>query len=332
VRRIAFIGDSFLEEGAAAPVSVETERVIGRSDVEVLNLGVSATGPDEYYDRLRGVALPLGASHCCLFIFAGNDFVSPERTLASCGGIAAVEPRPSLLTSLGCAGWNHLLTNNRRPVIEAWLSGTTLGRDEQARHRVLRQATDEQIRQMLMQASGLDPASRKRLASCLGRDDIGGLFKILREPDDGRFRSYYLQAALAAASQTDWTWEPNSDAVAWEWTQRAARLCRSRNVSLTIVVIPEAFQVDDRMREHWLPLADMRRGTAPCRDAAQSFIRRARADSLDVVDLHDVLQGTRGTYLNLDGHWSTYGVKLVAGVLAKHLMANGTFSRSASQK
>jgi hypothetical protein len=101
---------------------------------------------------------------------------------------------------------------------------------------------------------------------------------------------------------------------------------------LTIVVIPEAFQVDDRMREQWLPLADMRRCTVPCRDAAQGFIGRARADSLDVVDLHDVLQRTRGTYLNLDGHWSSDGVKLVAGVLAKHLMAGPTISRPVSQE
>lgn len=332
IRRIAFIGDSFLEEGAAVPVSIETERAIGRSDVEVLNLGVSATGPDEYYDRLRGVALPLGISHCCLFIFAGNDFVSPERTLASFGGIAAVEPRPSLLTTLGCAGWNHLLTNNRRPVIEAWISGTPLSRDEQSRHRILRQATDQQIRQMLLYANGLDQASQSRLAARLARDDIGGVFEMLRDPDEGRYRSYYLEAALAAASQPDWTWEPNSEEVAWEWTQRAARLCRRRNIALTIVVIPEAFQVDDRMREQWLPLADMRRCTAPCRDAAQSFIRRARADALDVVDLGEALQGTRGTYLNLDGHWSAAGVKLVAGVLANHLLATVPPSPEAVQE
>ena len=325
-RRIAFIGDSFLEEGAAIPLSTQTEQTIGRSDVEVLNLGVSATGPDEYYDRLAGVALRLGASHCCLFIFAGNDFVSPERTLASFAGIAAVEPRPSLLTSLGCGAWNHLLTNNRRPVIEAWMSGTTLSRDEQERQRILHPATNDQIRQMLLQATGLDPASRARLASRLARDDIGGLFNMLREPDDGRFRSYYLSAALVAAASVDWKWELNSDEIAWHWTERAARLCRSRNIPLTVVVIPEAFQVDDRMREQWLPLADMRHCTAACRDAARSFVGRARAKSLDVVDLTDELQGTRGTYLNLDGHWSAAGVELVARVLAKHLIAAGARS------
>jgi hypothetical protein len=321
--RIAFIGDSFLEEGAAVPVSLQTEQMIGRSDVEILNLGVSATGPDEYYDRLRGVALPLGVSHCCLFIFAGNDFVSSDRTLASFAGIAAVEPRPSLLTSLGCGAWNHLLTNNRRPVIEAWMSGATLSRDEQARHRVLRQVTNDQIRQMLLQTTGLEPASRARLSARLVRDDIGGLFDMLRNPDDGKFRSYYLSAALVAAASADWKWEPNSDEIAWQWTERAARLCRRRGVHFTVVVIPEAFQVDDRMCEQWLPLANMRHCTATCRDAARSFVDRARANSLDVIDLSDQLQGTRGTYLNLDGHWSAGGVELVARVLAKHVMPAG---------
>jgi 16S rRNA G1207 methylase RsmC len=142
---------------------------------------------------------------------------------------------------------------------------------------------------------------------------------MFRDPDGGKFRSYYLSAALVAAASADWKWEPNSDEIAWQWTERAAGLCRSRNIPLTVVVIPEAFQVDDRMYEQWLPLADMRRCTGACRDAALSFVRRARANSLDVVDLHDELQGTRGTYLNLDGHWSAAGVDLVARVLAKHM-------------
>jgi hypothetical protein len=185
---------------------------------------------------------------------------------------------------------------------------------------------------MLLQAAGLEPASRQQLSLRLARDEIGSLLNMLRDPDDGKFRSYYLSAALAAASVAGWTWEPNSDEVAWHWTQRAARLCRIRNIPLTVVVIPEAFQVDDRMREQWLPLADMRQCTAPCRDAARSFVGRARANSLDVVDLHDELQGTRGTYLNLDGHWSDDGVKLVARVLAKHVTAAGVPARESVQE
>jgi hypothetical protein len=328
--RIAFIGDSFLEEGAAIPVSVATERRIGRPDVEVVNLGVSATGPDEYYDRLRGVAIPLGATHCCWFVFAGNDFVSPPRTLKSFGGIAAVSPRPSLLTSVGLAGWNHLLTNRYRPVMQAWLSGATLAVEERNRHQMLRRASDAEMRQMLVGAAGLDAAAASRLDSRLEQESARSFFQMVREPDEGKYRSYYLAAALTAAGNDEYAMDPNSDEIAWRWTAQAAESCRARNIGFTVVVIPEAFQADDRMREQWLPLADMRRVMAPCRDAAESFVRRARGASVEVIDLHGELAGTRGTYLNLDGHWSAEGVSRVSELLADRL--TGTTAASGVPK
>lgn len=330
-RRIAFIGDSFLEEGAAIPVSYKTERKIGRADVEVINLGVSATGPDEYYDRLCRVAIPLGATHCCWFIFAGNDFVSPSRTLRSFGGVAAVDPRPSLLTSAGLSGWNHLLTNRYRPVIQAWFSGAALAVEERSRFQLLQHATDADMRQMLVGAAGLEPEAARRLAARLEEVQAREFFRMLREPDEGKYRSYYLSPALTAAGNDTYTWEPNSDEIAWWWTMRAADFCRARNIGFTVVVIPEAFQVDDRMREQWLPLADMRRVTAPCREAAEAFVRRARGESLDVVDLHEELSGTRGTYLNLDGHWSEAGVDRVSERISRQLTTAESINMPSNQ-
>ena len=60
--RIAFIGDSFLDEGIGASLSLVTEKLLDRADVEVVNLGVSATSPDEYFYRAAHVALPLEAT------------------------------------------------------------------------------------------------------------------------------------------------------------------------------------------------------------------------------------------------------------------------------
>src|SRR5262249_30301960 len=99
--RIAFLGASLLDKSSTIPVSLATERLLGRSDVEVLNLGVSATQPDEYYYRARSIALPLGARHCVLFLYEGNDLAQgDEITLPSLLGIAAVYPRESVLSLL----------------------------------------------------------------------------------------------------------------------------------------------------------------------------------------------------------------------------------------
>lgn len=317
-RRVAFIGDSFLEEGADQPVSMVTEDKIDSPHLQIVNLGVSATGPDEYFERIRSLSTPLGVSHCYLFLFAGNDFVSPARTLPTYAGVASVEPRPAWLRTLGLAGWNFALTNHQRPVIQAWIEGGQLARDEQQRAAALSQATDDEMRIMLLSASGMQSAAYTRLESVLKQPEMARLFDVFRHPDEGKFRSYYLSAALSAAADASWTWEPNTERVAWEWTELASRYCAQQKIGLSIVLIPEAFQIDDRMWDQWRPLADMRRCTAPCRVAAARFLKQAQLAKLDVIDLHQELLGLRGTYLNMDGHWSELGVEYVSELLAKH--------------
>src|SRR5690242_20970972 len=61
--RSVFVGDSFLEGGftrAALPARIE-ERLAaaGHTDIEAINLGVSATSPLQYYYRIKRVALDL---------------------------------------------------------------------------------------------------------------------------------------------------------------------------------------------------------------------------------------------------------------------------------
>ena len=203
-------------------------------------------------------------------------------------------------------------------MIQAWLQGASLAQEEAARAQILAQASDDEMRSMLLSASGLQAEARERFAQILRQERTAEFFQMLRQPDAGKFRSYYLTSAIRAAADEDWTWEQNSEIFAWEWTEQAVRYCQTRKIGLTIVVIPEAFQVDDRMRDQWLPLADLRKCTAPCRDAATRFVQRASAAELDVIDLQTTLQGQRGTYLNLDGHWSRLGVENVSTLLAKH--------------
>ena len=107
-------------------LSATVENRFGTQNVEVINLGVSATDPDEYYYRIRNIATKLDIDHCVLFLYAGNDFSAPARTLPTTAGIAAVYPRGSLLSSLGMHSLNHILTNKRRPVLQTWFSGGDL--------------------------------------------------------------------------------------------------------------------------------------------------------------------------------------------------------------
>ena len=321
VYRIGFIGDSFLEESTRTPLSVRVEDLLqaGYSQVEVLNLGVSATGPDEYFYRTRNIAIPLGCQRCVLFFYAGNDFVEPIRTLESDMGFAAVYPRGSVLTTVGLWGRGHVLTNERRPVLQAWLNSGNLQQRENQLHQVVTQSDDEMLRQALVNSIDVTFEERMRLADQLKGSEIPEFYKMLRQPDAGLFRSYYLSAALFAAATGDGAWESQPVDSAVFWVQQTNQLCRDKGVQLTLVVIPEAFQVDPRMQQQWAPVARMERVTKACRDAAEQFVDRAADAGLDVIDLQTVLEGVPGTYLNLDGHWSQDGVDLVADYLATRL-------------
>ena len=92
-----------------------------------------------------------------------------------------------------------------------------------------------------------------------------------------------------------------------------------RPTGLTLSSPVEAFQVDSRMVEQWMPLTDMRQVTHACRAAAKRFAVRAQADGIELLDLHETLQDKPGTYLNLDGHWSSKGVELVSEAISAAL-------------
>jgi hypothetical protein len=317
VRRIAFVGDSLLEESARVPLSLATERALGRRDVEILNLGVSGTQPDEYYYRTRSIALPLGASHCFVFLYEGNDLAQGQAiTLPSLLGIAAVYPRESVLSLLGLRGLNHAATNRLRPVVRLWGAAGELRREEQSLALEIARADDDRMPALL--ARLVRRADRERLEERLRGRDLRAFYAILRQPDQGLFRSYYLRAGLKALASEGRRGDV-TPAYAYRWVRRTRDLCRERGVRFSLVIVPEAFQVDERMREQWLPLTDMRELMAPERAAGAELARVCRGDGMDVVDLHDVLGGLSGTYLNLDGHWSSRGIEVVSMALAAHL-------------
>lgn len=317
--RIAFVGDSLLEESTSVPVSVATERLLGRSDLEIVNLGVSATQPDEYYYRARSIALPLGTRHCVLFLYEGNDLAQgSEITLPSLLGVAAVYPRESVLSLLGLTALNHAATNRLRPVIRIWGRAGELKADEESLALRIARAGDGEMPALL--ATLVRRADRERVLKRLRRLDLEPFYAMLRQSDLGLFRSYYLSAALKALAAGGRSGDV-TPAYAYRWVRRTRELCRARGVGFTLVIVPEAFQVDARMRELWLPLMDMRGLMAPERAASAELAKVCQGDGMDVLDLHAALAATPGTYLNPDGHWSALGVAVVARALADHLEA-----------
>jgi hypothetical protein len=288
-------------------------------DVEVINLGVSATGPDEYFYRLKNVALPLGASTCVMFVYLGNDLAADARTLPSYGGIAAVTPRQSWLTDCGLRGWNHLLTNNRRPVIEVWQTSGGLADHERQLHELMIGSPDEQAANVLLRFMNWGPIDLGAAEKRLRRPEMAPFYQMLREPDGGRFRSYFIEDGLWMAVSGVPPQVIDETGSVLHWLRQSAALCRSRGVDFRVVLIPDGFSVDPRMQEMWRPLAEMSQLTEPTKQAGLRIHKTLEAEQIPVTNLTTSLEGVAGAYLNLDGHWSEVGVQRAAEAVASQL-------------
>ncbi len=313
--RVVLVGDSFLEEGGARPLNLAMEDRVGGKELEVLNLGVSATAPDEYFYRTRNIALPLGATHVMMFIYAGNDFIE-KRTLRSFMGITATYPRDSLLSVFGLQALAHVSMNWRRPLLGAWGSAGQELDAERNLHGELIRSTPAQLVDRF--TTHVEESRRPVLRARLEQPGAQVFFEMLKNPDGGNFRSYFIWPALEAAAGMSPPPVNGEDFTAL-WVQRTGALCKASGVRFTAVLVPEAFSVDDRMVEQYAGVADLREWTRPKAEALQRLGRTVAGLGLDVVDLFGVLRGTRGSYLNMDGHWSPSGVDLVASALVQRL-------------
>ena len=319
VYRAAFIGDSFLEESVSRPLSVMVDDLLSHDVIESINLGVSGTSPDEYYYRIKNIALQLDIDHIFLFIYTGNDFIQ-NRTLISNYGITAVYPRDSLFSFLGLRSINHFFTNQKRPIIRAWNRAASLAKSENAKWEKIVNAPDSKIPEILADMFFFKGKDKKKIVDYLSGRELTSFYRILRHPDKNLFRSYYLKYALyyIVTGKRPFV----NDKYAYRWVYQSFQLAKKKSVHFTLVIIPEAFQVDKKMQKDWAPFMDMKHLSVRKRDAGNRLIKRARADGIRWIDLHQILGGKAGTYLDPDGHWSDNGNRIAAQAIATYLAEN----------
>jgi hypothetical protein len=321
--RMIFIGDSFLENGAAVPLPYRTEEFLkgqGRTSHELINLGVSATAPDEYYYRLKRVGLPLRPDHCVLLFTASNDFIE-EPTLLSYGGISATYPRWSFLQILGLNSLDHVISNGRRQVLRAWFKGGDLLKHELELREIFgKTASDGETEREYL--SFFPPNEQVQLKSVLDKSSAterSRFYEMLRHPDEAQFRSYYLNIATKVAMGLQAP-DPIPVGYSIRWVMAAFELCRKNGIKFTLMVIPEPLTVDSRMSGQYEAIADMKAYMKHTDVAVNQLVSHAVGAGVDVVDLRELMQQNPGAFLNMDGHWSQRGVDLVAGVMAERIV------------
>jgi len=315
VKRVIFLGDSFLEESTAVPLSLATEGRLNPG-IEIINLGVSCSAPDEYYYRMKNIALPLKPEHVFLFFYTGNDFFQKD-SLYSFFGVVATYPRESFFVKIGLKSLNHIITNSRRPVLVWWGTRGEANDLEQDIGRRFAGASDEKAEEILM--SFIEEKERDRLRKILAQKDMRPFYAMLRHPDQGLFRSFGLWIALDYMVGKPSYKSYISEAFSYSWVKRTYELCRKNNIRFTLVIAPYPFSVDKRMQKLWAPLTDMAELTRPIREATERLLLLAQKDGIGYINLTTLLKDYPGAFLNLDIHLSEKGVTVISDFLANYI-------------
>jgi len=334
--RSVFVGDSFLEGMfALSPLSELVAKdwaKDGVKDSEAINLGISATGPQQYYYRVKDVALRLQPDAILEMFYSGNDFISEEHSPWSLPPLIAERPEPSLLGAVA----PHL----------DWLIVNRLGLSEFGRgNKPIPNEFDtlnDVTKKPLAERTGLlvdhfrkyyyPELSKEALQEVLGRG--GATFWEPFERTDER-REYLMGWMLAniigwelvhldwpapmSAVEAERMVDPAEIAATASWLVDAAKLAAAQNVKFLLAVAPMA-SVDPHYVEFWKPWPRFFAQNLRREASRRALLVELRKRGLHPIDLAEDLQGVSDSYRLTDGHWTELGTAIVAKRVAAELV------------
>jgi SGNH hydrolase-like domain, acetyltransferase AlgX len=333
--RSVLVGDSFLEgyyiPAALAELVERRWAARGLSGMEAINLAIAATGPPQYYARIKKVALALDPDVVAVFVYAGNDMVDQPFDPFSLPPLVDELPAPSILGSVA-PRTTWLLANRLRlsemgrknkdiPGEEALISEWTQQPSAEPIARVARhmrqhyypKLSEEAISEILLRGDGrLHHAARHR-----GHDQeyIGGwLLSGIIDWETGSWPVPHNADEAVQMVGNDKVGETLS------WLQAMDRLVKAGRKRLMIALIPVG-TVDPDYAEFWRPWPRYYSFSMSADARHRRLAAALRQNGLWVVDLREVLDGVRGTYRLTDGHWTDRGTQLSAERVADALLS-----------
>ncbi len=319
--RVAFVGDSFLEESSFTPLPLLVESSLG-DNVEVINLGISAAFPIDYYYLIKNVALRIDADEILTFIYMGNDFHPyPDERSALSRAFLSPAPHSSLMGAT-LPGVNYWMTRRLKFSTTAWLDND-LHNVEQGNLSRLRELSADDFVEALAEF-----APSKYKESCrqeLRVTDLGAFRRHLASPDLGLFRTHTFNSLVCTDYRAHGEISPEERARllgTFGIIREIQALCDAAGVSHRVVLIPQGPEVDRRVQEHWAAIADVERKFEFVRSMASQLRVLLDAYAVETIDLYTVLDRGYGDYLNFDGHWSQQGNERVAAHLAQSLYSS----------
>jgi len=327
--RTVLVGDSFLE-GAFVEKSVGMKlealwQSEGHRDWEVTSLGISATGPPQYYYRIRNIALSLQPDALVLMFFSGNDFVSNALSPWNIPPPIAERPQPSWLGAVAPRTW--LLVN--RLGLSEFGRGNKAPPDEA--QKIIKMPRADRLDAMvrLVKTYYYPDKDEKVIREILSRGGDKFWDRLEpRESDEEYLQAWWL-AGMVDWETANWTvpltpaeiaQSVNKEQIAatMTWLLGARELARERGIEFVVALAPVGV-VDPSYAEFWNPWPQYM--SFPRQRELMHGLLRAEleAKGVTVVDLEDDLKGVPGTYRVSDGHWTELGTEIAAKRLAAAL-------------
>lgn len=333
--RAALVGDSFLEgyyiPAALAELVERRWAARGLQGMEAINLAVAATGPRQYYARIKKVALALDPDVVAVFIYAGNDMMEQPFDPLSLPPLVDELPAPSFLGSV--APRTTWLLANRLRLSEMGRANKDIPGEEALISEWTRQPAAEPVAAIArhMRLHYYPKLSEQTIGEILLRGD-GRLHHAARyRRHDREYIGGWLLSGII-----DWetgTWpvprnadeavQMNRDAMVGEtlsWLQAMDRLVTANGKRLVIALIPVG-TVDPDYAEFWRPWPRYYSFSMSADARHRRLAAALRQNGLQVVDLREALDGVRGTYRLTDGHWTDRGTQLSAARIADALLS-----------
>ena len=335
--RFAFVGDSFVEFqplSRTLPQAVE-ERFVARgtTGVETINFGISGTGIQSYFYRLRDVVMKFGPDAVSVFFFSGNDFVISSDNYSAHWFPPLIDESPGRSIVGGVMPRTNWLLVNRLHASEFLRANSSIPHEFETLQSIGRGPRAERLARLVQFAKQyyFPEMEASTLAEILSRGD-GRLLTAFeaRQVDEEYLPGWLVQHIV----ETDLKKLPRlllrkrEDAAAFvtqadidanlSWLREIERVARSKGMPLDIFVIP-AGNVDPEFVEFWRPwpnyyswyvLSDLRHDL---------LVKALKKTDLSVIDLKTDFDGVRGTYRKGDGHWTERGLDIAAARVFRQL-------------
>jgi hypothetical protein len=333
--RSVIVGDSFVEGFfVSSPLPARIERLWserGHTDMEAINLGVTATGPRQYYYRIRDVALRLKPDVIVLVVFAGNDFISTPYHRFALPPLIDELPVPSVLGTIAPRttwfavdrlGLSEVGRGNKDIPgefgdLNKWVhlpAGQRLDLIVQHMHKYYYPNIDEDV-----------------MREIFSRGD-GRLWNAFEPRDtDPEFAVGWSFASMIEWETSNWDVPHNAaeaDKMAGgpmvmetlSWLVAANQVARDNGIRLIVALAPVG-AVDPSYAKFWSPWPRYF-SYALSSDARHRHLAALLSQQgIPLIDLRQDLAGVSNAYRLIDGHWTEHGTDIVADRIARELFA-----------